>query len=316
MAAHRRSGVLEFAVLGLLQDAPMHGYELRKRLNAVLGTFRAISYGSLYPALKDLLERGLIAEAGNADASAPVLSGRRAKIVYELTAEGKDRFAELVSRTGPESWEDEAFGVHMAFFGSTPAEVRVRILEGRRSRMEERLSNLHASMARNRERIDTYTLALRLTGDPHEAADVTQEAYLRAYRSIGGFRSESRFSTWMYRITANCASTHMGRLRRHRRRNRELALDEMVVDETGSHDPQARTDAAELQQQLLEALDSLPAKLRAVVVLRDSYDMSHEDIAEQLGISVTAAKVRLHRARRRIHESVFADDGSLESADG
>lgn len=164
MATNRRSGVLEFAILGLLHDAPMHGYELRKRLNSVLGSFRAISYGSLYPALKDLLDRGLIVEAGAADASAPVLSGRRAKIVYELTAEGKDRFAELVSRTGPESWEDEAFGVHMAFFGSTPAEVRMRILEGRRSRMEERLSNLHASMARNRERIDTYTLALQRHG--------------------------------------------------------------------------------------------------------------------------------------------------------
>lgn len=160
----KRSGVLEYAVLGLLHESPMHGYELRKRLNGLLGAFRAISYGSLYPALKELLERGLITEAGAADASAPVLSGRRAKIVYELTADGKDRFAELVSRTGPESWEDEAFGVHMAFFGSTPAEVRVRILEGRRSRMEERLSNLHASMARNRERIDSYTLALQRHG--------------------------------------------------------------------------------------------------------------------------------------------------------
>jgi DNA-binding PadR family transcriptional regulator len=164
MAAGRRSGVLEFAILGLLHDAPMHGYELRKRLNAVMGSFRAISYGSLYPALRDLLDRGLIVEAGAADASAPVLSGRRAKIVYELTPEGKDRFAELVSRTGPESWEDEAFGVHLAFFASTPAEVRMRILEGRRSRMEERRSNLHASLARNRERIDTYTLALQRHG--------------------------------------------------------------------------------------------------------------------------------------------------------
>jgi DNA-binding PadR family transcriptional regulator len=164
MAASRRSDVLEFAILGLLRDAPMHGYELRKRLNSVLGSFRAISYGSLYPALRDLVERGLIGEAGTADASAPVLSGRRAKIVYELTADGKDRFAELVQRTGPEAWEDEAFGVHMAFFGSTPAEVRMRILEGRRSRMEERLSNLRASITRNRERMDTYTQALQRHG--------------------------------------------------------------------------------------------------------------------------------------------------------
>jgi DNA-binding PadR family transcriptional regulator len=164
MASNRRAGVLEFAILGILHEAPMHGYELRKRLNGVMGSFRAISYGSLYPALKDLVDRGLIAEAGAADASAPVLSGRRAKIVYELSAEGKERFAELVSRTGPESWEDEAFGVHVAFFASTPSEVRMRILEGRRSRMEERLSNLHGSMTRNRERIDTYTLALQRHG--------------------------------------------------------------------------------------------------------------------------------------------------------
>lgn len=164
---------------------------------------------------------------------------------------------------------------------------------------------------------DTYTLALRLTGDPHEAADVTQEAYLRAYRSIASFRSEARFSTWMYRITANCASTHMGRLRRHRKRNRELAVDEQVVDLSGTHDPQARTDAAALHQQLLDALDGLPPKLRTVVVLRDTYDMSHEDIAEQLGISETAAKVRLHRARRKVHEAVFADaSDESDQADG
>ena len=164
MAATRRSAVLEFAVLGLLQDAPMHGYELRKRLNAVLGTFRAISYGSLYPALKDLLRPGSHRRGRARRRQRPVLSGRRAKIVYELTADGKDRFAELVSQTGPEAWEDEAFGVHLAFFGRTDAEVRVRILEGRRTRMEERRSNLAASTARNRERLDTYTLALQQHG--------------------------------------------------------------------------------------------------------------------------------------------------------
>ena len=58
MAATRRSAVLEFAILGLLQDAPMHGYELRKRLNAVLGAFRVLSYGTLYPCLRDLVTRG------------------------------------------------------------------------------------------------------------------------------------------------------------------------------------------------------------------------------------------------------------------
>src|SRR5579875_2119694 len=89
----KRSGVLELAVLGILHGSPMHGYELRKRLSTVLGAFHAFSYGSLYPALKDLLARGLIAEETEeeADLSLRPRSGRRSKIVYRLTAEGKDR---------------------------------------------------------------------------------------------------------------------------------------------------------------------------------------------------------------------------------
>lgn len=160
----KRSGVLEYAVLGLLQDAPMHGYELRKRLNSVLGSFRAISYGSLYPCLKGLLAQGLIAEDGPADAGAPALSGRRSKVVYKITAEGKEHFQHWLDESGPETWEDDRFGVHLAFFGRTDAEVRMRILQGRRSRLEERLSLLRESMARTRERLDTYTLQLQQHG--------------------------------------------------------------------------------------------------------------------------------------------------------
>jgi RNA polymerase sigma-70 factor (ECF subfamily) len=152
---------------------------------------------------------------------------------------------------------------------------------------------------------DTFTLALRLTGDPHDAADVTQEAYLRAYRSIGSFRSDALFSTWMYRITANCASTHIGRSKRHR--HHRLEADDPVVDLRGDHDPQLRADARDMRDRLVAALDELPPKLRAVVVLRDVYEMSHDDIADELGISNTAAKVRLHRARRQIRSLVFPE---------
>jgi DNA-binding PadR family transcriptional regulator len=155
----RRSGVLEFAVLGLLHDTPMHGYELRKRLNDVLGTFRALSYGSLYPCLKQLLAEGLITESPTDDAR-----GRRSKIVYQLTAEGKERFTDLVNETGPASWEDETFGVHFAFFSRTDADSRLRILEGRRSRLEERLDNVRGSFARTQERLDAYTLELQKHG--------------------------------------------------------------------------------------------------------------------------------------------------------
>lgn len=163
-AGGRRSGVLELAVLGLLHETPMHGYELRKRLNALLGAFRAFSYGSLYPCLKELLRRGLIAEDSGPDDAPRPLAGRRSKIVYRLTAEGKERLQDLLSEAGPAAWEDDGFGVRFAFFGQTRADVRLRILEGRRSRLEERMESVRAALARTRERLDSYTLELHQHG--------------------------------------------------------------------------------------------------------------------------------------------------------
>ena len=84
----------------------MHGYELRKRLNTALGAFRALSYGSLYPCLRDLLGKGWIFEASGGGSD--VLSGsRRARIVYELTADGKERFQDMAESAGPTSGERE-----------------------------------------------------------------------------------------------------------------------------------------------------------------------------------------------------------------
>ncbi|RJK94165.1 PadR family transcriptional regulator [Vallicoccus soli] len=160
----RRVGILELAVLGLLHEGPMHGYELRKRLTALLGSLRAFSYGSLYPCLKQMVAQGWIVEDGDADPTAPALGPRRSKTVYRLTAEGKERFQTVLAENGPAAWEDEGFGVRFAFFGRTDAEVRLRILEGRRSRLEERLGGLRASLQRTRERLDGYTLELQRHG--------------------------------------------------------------------------------------------------------------------------------------------------------
>jgi DNA-binding PadR family transcriptional regulator len=160
----RRAETIELAVLGLLHEGPMHGYELRKRLNAVLGAFRALSYGTLYPALKALLAEGLIRDAGHVDGPAPPLAGKRARIVYELTAEGKERFNTLVREPGPAAWEDGTFDVHFAFFARTDAATRLQILEGRRTRLQERLDGVRRSMTRTRERLDTYTLELQRHG--------------------------------------------------------------------------------------------------------------------------------------------------------
>lgn len=150
---------------------------------------------------------------------------------------------------------------------------------------------------------DTYTLAFRLTGDEEDARDVTQETYLRAYRGLRRFRGDAQFSTWLYRITANCAATHLGRRKRHRHDelNEELGL----ADERPAADPELQLELGSLRDRLQVALRDLPPKLRAVVVLRDVYDLPHEAIAAELGISESAAKVRLHRARKKLRETVL-----------
>ncbi|MDP3714267.1 MAG: PadR family transcriptional regulator [Mycobacteriales bacterium] len=159
--------MLELAVLGLLHEAPLHGYELRQRLKATLGTFRAFSYGSLYPTLRRMRDAGWIAE-DEPDAAivagAPALTGRRGKVVYKLTADGKEKLQELLAEAGPSSWEDETFGVHFALFSQTAPEVRVRILEGRRTRLEERREGVRSGLDRSRGRLDRYTLQLQEHG--------------------------------------------------------------------------------------------------------------------------------------------------------
>ncbi|HEY2764255.1 MAG TPA: PadR family transcriptional regulator [Pseudonocardiaceae bacterium] len=164
--------MVELAVLGLLHDAPMHGYELRKRLTGLLGAFRAFSCGSLYPTLRRLQRGGFIVEEDDEvlegregqRASLGKAWGRRGRRVYRLTADGKERFATLLADAGPQTWEDDGFGVHLAFFSRTPAEVRMRILEGRRRRVEERREGLRAALARTGDQIDRYTLELHRMG--------------------------------------------------------------------------------------------------------------------------------------------------------
>ncbi|HZE38874.1 MAG TPA: PadR family transcriptional regulator [Stackebrandtia sp.] len=158
--------VLELAVLGLLHESPMHGYELRKRLTTLLGAFRAaFSYGSLYPTLRRLRERGWITEdAATPRTEAPPLTGRRGRISYRLTPEGKERFAELIACTGPEAFEDTGFGVHFAFFSRCEPAVRMRVLEGRRRRVEERRETLRDTVNRATERLDAYSLELQRHG--------------------------------------------------------------------------------------------------------------------------------------------------------
>ena len=149
---------------------------------------------------------------------------------------------------------------------------------------------------------ETYTLAVRLTGNEEDARDVVQEAYLRAWRGLPKFRGESQFSTWLYRITVNTAYSHVNRRRRHR----AVPLSDLgteIADQGAS--PEASAESAALSSRLTAAVGKLPPKLRAVMVLKDVYGLPHEAIAAELGISETAAKVRLHRARKKLREDLF-----------
>jgi DNA-binding PadR family transcriptional regulator len=136
-----KGATLELAVLGLLQETPLHGYELRKRLNLLLGWGRLLSYGSLYPALKRMLRAGWITEAAS---TSPGVS-RRQRIVYQITPEGMKFFGDQITEAGPAAWEDESFNMRFAFFSRTNADVRLRILEGRRQRLQERLDRARTS---------------------------------------------------------------------------------------------------------------------------------------------------------------------------
>ena len=159
--------------------------------------------------------------------------------------------------------------------------------------------------------VDTFTLARRLTGNEEDARDVVQEAYLRAWKGIGRFRGEAAFSTWLYRITANAATTSVQRRRRHRAE--PFADDFEPIDSGAEQRISQGAESAETLDRIGAALDELPVKLRSVVVLKDVYGLSHEAIAEELGISVSAAKVRLHRARRKLRDVLY-DEGAHANA--
>lgn len=158
--------------------------------------------------------------------------------------------------------------------------------------------------------VDTYTLAARLTGNEEDARDVVQEAYLRAWKGMRRFRGDAQFTTWLYRITANASYTHLQKRNRQRTTHLDDVDEPVDVRHEGAPEASAESDAG--LSELATALDALPPKLRQVVVLKDVYGLSHEAIAAELGISISAAKVRLHRGRKRLRELLDEVEGRGE----
>ena len=157
----KRSAALELAILGVLAQTPQHGYELRRRLISVLGLFSTISYGALYPTLKNLVARDLLVEQ---DEIGTGKYPKRTRITYALTPSGVTYFNSLVADSGPGAWDDDTFAIRMSLFGQTEVNTRIHILQGRRSRLEDRLANLQTNLSKGRERLDSYTLELQQHG--------------------------------------------------------------------------------------------------------------------------------------------------------
>lgn len=158
--------MLELAILGLLKEKAMHGYELKQQLTQKLGHFWQVSYGSLYPALRQLKERGAIEPVFDADETS------RRKNVYRITPRGEREFLELIEDPVSSAWEEEKFPLRFAFFRYVKPEIRLRLLERRRAYLEEKLDDLHRSLHEEGERIDSYTRSLIRHGVESTTADI------------------------------------------------------------------------------------------------------------------------------------------------
>lgn len=162
---------LELAVLGLLKEGPMHGYELKKRLSFTLGPLYAVSYGSLYPCLGRLRQAGLVQErAGESkprrrrkttDKPPDGMSARivpRRRKVYEITASGESFFFEQLELGAV--YDTDRFQTRFAFFRYMPKEMRLRLLEHRKAYLEEKLGEFKESLRATQERMDAYSRSL------------------------------------------------------------------------------------------------------------------------------------------------------------
>lgn len=153
-----------------------------------------------------------------------------------------------------------------------------------------------------------YNLALRYCGDAHEAGDLAQEAFLRVYRGLSGFRGSARFSTWLYRIVINVCRDWD-----RKRRRRPTAPWPTVDDGDRPRDlpdpapgPEEVSAGNELRRRLVEEIAQLPPDYRQAVLLRDLQDLSYSEIAAILQVSVGTVKSRIHRGRAALRDRLAA----------
>jgi RNA polymerase sigma-70 factor (ECF subfamily) len=151
-------------------------------------------------------------------------------------------------------------------------------------------------------------LVMRYVRDPEQALDITQEAFIKAYRALPRFRGDSAFYTWLYRIAVNTAKNYLAA---QRRRPTDIELDMQDPDQYGLHAKLKETDTPEavalsheLQETLEQAIDALPDDLRTAIILRELDGMSYEEIAETMDCPVGTVRSRIFRARDAISKKV------------
>ena len=151
---------------------------------------------------------------------------------------------------------------------------------------------------------DVYALCLRILRDPDDASEATQDAYLKVWRGLKGFRGDAMLETWMYRVASNAAiSKHRSR---KRRQTFEAGVGDELLSSMAAPGSVETTAGAKIEVAALDkALAALPEHYRSAVVLRDVYGFTTEEIAEQLKITETAAKVRVHRGRKKLKEMMW-----------
>lgn len=165
---------------------------------------------------------------------------------------------------------------------------------------------------------NVYNLALRMTGDAEDAADMAQEAFIKAYNSLASYRGDSRFSVWLYRIVSNVCLDFL----RARKRRQTMSLS--VVDDEGEETELEISDESASPEKLLErsmtrdavrrGLQELTPEYRQILILRELQGMSYDEIAETLGLESGTVKSRIFRARKKLC-SFLVRDGNISGVD-
>lgn len=146
-----------------------------------------------------------------------------------------------------------------------------------------------------------YALCLRMMGNPHDGEDAAQEAMLRIWRTIGQYRFESAFSTWVYRVTASCCMDTIRKRQRHEQPSLEEMGEASGFDPAdGGETPQEQTERKETRSAIQQAIAAVPEGMREVFLLRDVHGLSVEETAQALQIAQGTVKSRLARAREKI----------------